>query len=89
MSYSIWFAKCGAQNEGRRHRRSRPLDFRQLKTQFPAMAEHGYGEIAERIDQQAIVDQIHPARPGNPRKSNQRHGKLVSNIQFLRVKAIK
>jgi hypothetical protein len=31
----------------------------QLKTQFPAMAEQaGYSEIAERIDQQAIADQL-------------------------------
>ena len=31
----------------------------QLKTRFPAMVKQaGYGEIAERIDQQAITDQL-------------------------------
>jgi hypothetical protein len=31
----------------------------QLKTRFPAMVKQaGYGEIAERIDQRAITDQL-------------------------------
>ena len=40
----------------------------QLKTRFPSMVKQaGYGEIAERIDQQTIADHLTRVRVGNTR----------------------